>query len=68
MQDINTSTSALNHAVRETLAGWGFSDQFAGYMADFSSLFLIFLIYLILWVKIDRRYISPMFRDQLGKK
>ena len=49
MQDINTSTSALNHAVRETLAGWGFSDQFAGYMADFSSLFLIFLISVVVY-------------------
>ena len=39
MHQITTHT--LNTGLKATLIQWGFSDTFAGYLADFSSLIII---------------------------
>ena len=47
MQQI--TTHSLNTGLKATLTGWGFSDTFAGYIADFSSLIIILLSSIIVY-------------------
>jgi miniconductance mechanosensitive channel len=43
------STHTLNSGVKATLTDWGFSDTFAGYLADFSSLIIILVTSIIIY-------------------
>lgn len=47
MQQITSHT--LSRGLKETLTGWGFSETFSGYLADFSTLIIILLITVIVY-------------------
>jgi miniconductance mechanosensitive channel len=60
MQQI--TTHSLNHGLKSTLTEWGFSDTFAGYLADFSSLIVILLSSVIVY------YIAKVVINQILKR
>ncbi len=60
MQQI--TTHSLNHGLKSTLTEWGFSDTFAGYLADFSSLIIILLSSVIVY------YIAKVVINQILKR
>ena len=47
MHELNTGN--LNTGFKAKLAGWGFSDTFAGYLADFSTLIIILLSSIVIY-------------------
>ncbi len=60
MQQITTHT--LNHGLKSTLTEWGFSDAFASYLADFSSLIMILISSIIVY------YIAKLFINHFLKR
>jgi miniconductance mechanosensitive channel len=60
MQQITTHT--LNTGFKATLVEWGFSDTFAGYLADFSSLIIILLSSIVVY------YIAKFIINQFLKR
>lgn len=60
MQQI--TTHSLNHGLKSNLTEWGFSDTFAGYLADFSSLIVILLSSVIVY------YIAKVVINQILKR
>jgi miniconductance mechanosensitive channel len=60
MQQITTHT--LNTGFKATLVEWGFSDRFAGYFADFSSLIIILLSSIVVY------YIAKFIINQFLKR
>ncbi len=52
----------MNHGLKSTLTEWGFSDTFAGYLADFSSLIVILLSSVIVY------YIAKVVINQILKR
>jgi len=60
MQQITTHT--LNHGLKSTLIEWGFSDTFASYLADFSSLIIILISSIIVY------YIAKLFINHFLKR
>jgi len=60
MQQI--TTHSLNHGMKSTLTEWGFSDTFAGYVADFSSLIIILISSIIVY------YIAKLFINYFLKR
>jgi len=60
MQQI--TTHSLNHGMKSTLTEWGFSDTFAGYVADFSSLIIILISSIIVY------YIAKLFINHFLKR
>ncbi len=52
----------MNHGLKSTLTEWGFSDTFAGYLADFSSLIIILLSSVIVY------YIAKVVINQILKR
>ncbi|MEI7982746.1 MAG: mechanosensitive ion channel domain-containing protein [Bacteroidota bacterium] len=43
------TTNNLNSGLKSTLTDWGFSEKFAGYMADFSTLIIILVVSVIIY-------------------
>ncbi len=56
------TTHELNSGLKQTLLDWGLSDQWAGYLADFSSLILILFITIIVY------YIAKFVINQVLKR
>lgn len=52
----------MNHGLKSNLTEWGFSDTFAGYLADFSSLIVILLSSVIVY------YIAKVVINQILKR
>jgi len=58
----NISTHPINTGVKSTLTEWGFSEKFAGYAADFSSLIIILLSTIVVY------YIAKFIINQVLKR
>jgi miniconductance mechanosensitive channel len=56
------TTHALNTGFKSTLVNWGFSDVFAGYLADFSSLIIILFSSIVVY------YIAKLIINQFLKR
>ncbi|MDP1623143.1 MAG: mechanosensitive ion channel [Bacteroidales bacterium] len=56
------TTHSLNKGFKSTLTEWGFSDTFAGYLADFSTLIIILVTSVIVY------YIAKFFINYFLKK
>ncbi len=56
------TTHALNTGFKSTLVNWGFSDVFAGYLADFSSLIIILFSSIVVY------YIAKVIINQFLKR
>jgi miniconductance mechanosensitive channel len=56
------TTHSLNTGFKATLTEWGFSDTFAGYLADFSSLIIILLSSIVVY------YIAKFIINQFLKR